>query len=150
MRTLYRGSGGRHLLDDLSYAVCEAVSPDTLTRCGHRACCRTVDQNFEAFPGFAPSSERVTGLRSGPEDARLLVFSASSLSLELEVISGRLVGQILPPGPGEIRVEASDGGTFQIEADEAGFFDLPVMPSGPFRLRCDTPNGRLVTDWVRL
>jgi hypothetical protein len=132
MRTLYRCDDDRHLLDDLSYAVGEAAPPGTLTRFGNYACWR------------------VTGLRSGPDDARVLVFTALPLSLELEVISGRVVGQIFPPGPGEIRVEASDGAIFQVEADEAGFFDLPGMPSGPVRLRCDTPNGRLVTDWVRL
>jgi hypothetical protein len=132
MRTLHRCDDGRDLLDDPSYAVGEAAPPDTLTRVGHRACWR------------------VTGLRSDPEDARVLVFTASPLSLELEVISGRVVGQIFPPGPGEIRVEASDGAIFQVEADEAGFFDLPGLPSSPVRLRCDTPNGRLVTDWVRL
>jgi hypothetical protein len=47
-------------------------------------------------------------------------------------------------------VEAADGVTFHVEADDAGFFDLPGMPRGPVRLRCDTPTGRLVTDWVRL
>jgi hypothetical protein len=129
MSTLYRCDDARHLLDDLSYVVGEAAPPDTLTRSGHRA---------------------VTGLRSGPEDARVLVFTASPLSLELEVISGRVIGQIVPPGPGEIQVEMSDGATFGVEADEAGFFDLPGLPSGPVRLRCDTTNGRLVTDWVRL
>ena len=122
MRTLYRGDDDQHLLDDRPCAVLS----------------------------FALSSERVTGLRSSPDDARVLVFAASSLSLELEVISGRVVGQILPPGPGEIRVEASDGVSFQVEADDAGFFDLPGLPSGPVRLRCDTPNGQLVTEWVRL
>lgn len=147
MGTLYRCDDSRHLLDDRSRAVCEAVPPDPLTKFGHGTCWRAVDQDFLSF---APSSERVTGLRSGPDDARVLVFMASQLSLELEVISGRVVGQILPPGPGEIRVEASDGVTFQVEADEAGFFDLPDRPPGPVRLRCDTPNGQLVTDWVRL
>ena len=150
MRTLYRGDDDQHLLDDLSYAVCEAAPPDTLTEFGNCACWRTASQDFQAFLSFAPSSERVTGLRSGPDDARVLVFTAPPLSLELEVISGRVVGQILPPGPGEIRVEASDGVSFQVEADDAGFFDLPGLPSGPVRLRCDTPNGQLVTEWVRL
>lgn len=98
----------------------------------------------------APALECITGLRSGPDDARVLVFTAPPLWLELEVMSGRVVGQILPPGPGEIFVEASDGVTFRVEADEVGFFDLARMPSGPVRLRCDTPNGRLVTDWVHL
>ena len=88
--------------------------------------------------------------RSDPDDARVLVFTASPLSLELEVMPGRVVGQIVPPGPGEIWVEAADGVTFHVEADDVGFFDLPGMPRGPVRLRCDTPTGRLVTDWVRL
>jgi len=150
MRTLHRCDDGRHLLGDLSYAVCEAAPPGTLTEFGIWAYWRTVDQDFKALLSFARSSEHVTGLRSGPDDTRVLVFTASPLSLELEVIFGRVVGQILPPGPGEVRVEASDGVTFQVEADDAGFFDLPGMPSGLVRLRCDTPNGRLVTDWVRL
>jgi hypothetical protein len=112
---------GRYLLATLPYSLCATAPADT------RA-----------------------GLRSDPDDVRVLVFTAAPLSLEIEVMSGRAVGQILPPGPGEIRVEASDGATFQVEADEAGFFDLTGLPSGPVRLRCDTPNGRLVTDWVQL
>jgi hypothetical protein len=150
MKTLYRCDDDRHVLGDLSYAVGEAAPPDTLTEFGSWAYWRAADQDFKALLSFARSSEYVTGLRSGPDDARVLVFTASPLSLELEVISGRVVGQILPPGPGEVRVEASDGVTFQVEADDTGFFDLPGMPSGPVRLRCDTPNGLLVTDWVRL
>jgi hypothetical protein len=94
--------------------------------------------------------ERGPERRSDPGDARVLVFTASSLSLELEVMPGRVVGQIVPPGPGEIWVEAADGVTFHVEADDIGFFDLPGLPRGPVRLRCDTPTGRLVTDWVRL
>jgi hypothetical protein len=97
--------------------------------------------------------ERGEGMRTlyrseaGP---RVLVFGAPPLSLELEVLPGRVVGQVLPPGPAKIRVEASDGVTVQVEADEAGFFDLPGALPGAIRLWCDTPNGQLVTDWVRL
>jgi hypothetical protein len=144
---LCRSADDRSLPDHLSHAV----RADTLVEFGPGApCWRTVDQELQAFMSFAPAWERVTGLRSGPDDARVLVFTAPSLSLELEVISGRVVGQILPPGPGEILVEAADGVTSQVEADEAGFFDLTRMPPGPVRLRCDTPNGRLITDWVHL
>jgi hypothetical protein len=135
---LCRSARGRYLPSHPSHAV----RAGTLTEFGFGA----VDQELQAFMSFALA----LGLRSGPDDARVLVFTAPSLSLELEVLSGRVVGQILPPGPGEIRVEAPDGVTFQVEADEAGFFDLTRMPSGPVRLQCDTPNGRLVTDWVHL
>ena len=90
------------------------------------------------------------GWRGDPDDARVLIFTASPLSLELEVMAGHVVGQIVPPGPGEILVETSDGATFQVDADDIGFFDLSGGPRGSVRLRCDTPTGRLITDWVCL
>jgi hypothetical protein len=88
--------------------------------------------------------------RADSDDARVLIFTASPLSLELEVMVGHVVGQIVPPGPGEILVETNDGATFQVEADDIGFFDLSGGPRAPVRLRCDTPTGRLITDWVCL
>ena len=36
------------------------------------------------------------------------------------------------------------------EADDVGFFELPGMPRGAVRLRCDTPAGQLATGWVCL
>ena len=112
---------------------------------------RIVDQDLPpASLSFDSSLERVQELRSDPDDARVLVFTAPPLSLELEVMPDRVVGQIVPPGPAEIWVEATDGATFRVEADDVGFFDLHGMPRGRVRLRCDTPTGRLVTEWVCL
>jgi hypothetical protein len=88
--------------------------------------------------------------RTESNDARVLIFTSSPLSLELEVMAGQVVGQIVPPGPGEILVETNDGATFQVEADDIGFFDLSGGPRGSVRLQCDTPTGRLITDWVCL
>jgi hypothetical protein len=88
--------------------------------------------------------------RSDFDDARVLIFTASPLSLELEVMAGHVVGQIVPPGPGEILVETTDGDKFHVAADDIGFFDLSGGPRGSVRLRCDTPTGRLITDWVCL
>jgi hypothetical protein len=151
--TLHRWDDDQQILDDLSGAVREAASlAGTIAEYGRGAYAwRTVDRDLLlACLDFDPSLEPVRDLRSDAGDAQVLVFTASVLSLELEVMPGRVVGQIVPPGPGEIRVEAADGVTFHIEADDVGFFELPTMPHGPVRLRCDTPTGRLVTDWVRL
>ena len=90
------------------------------------------------------------GLRAGPGQPRVLIFTAAHLSLELEVMADRVVGQIVPPGPGEVVVETPDGTTFRIEADDIGFFDFAGLPRGQVRLRCETPDGNLVTDWVCL
>lgn len=38
--------------------------------------------------------------RADSDDARVLIFTSSPLSLELEVMAGHVVGQIVPPGPG--------------------------------------------------
>jgi hypothetical protein len=94
--------------------------------------------------------EPVRWMRTDPDQARVLIFTATPLSLELEVMADHVAGQIVPPGPGEIVVETPDGTTFRIEADDIGFFDFGGLPPGRIRLRCETPSGRLVTDWVCL
>jgi hypothetical protein len=142
----------QHILDDLADALREAPLASTVAEHGKGAYAwRTIDQDLLlASLNFDSSLERVQERRSMPDDARVLVFTAAPLSLELEVMPDRIVGQIIPPGPGEILVEAADGVTFHAAADDAGFFDLPGVPRGPVRLRCQTPTGRLVTDWVHL
>jgi hypothetical protein len=86
--------------------------------------------------------------QAAPADqTRVLVFTAP---LELEVMDDRAVGQIVPPGPGEIWVQTTDLATFGAEADSTGFLILPDRLLGPVRLRCDTKAGRLFTAWVRL
>ena len=149
----HRWDDDQLLLDDLGDAVREAAPlAGTLAKLGKGTYSwRTVETDLLlASLNFDSSLERVQGLRSDPDETRVLVFTAPPLSLELEVMDDRTVGQIVPPGPGEIWVETSDSATFRVEADSAGFFILPEKPRGPVRLRCETPAGRLVTDWVRL
>ena len=110
---------------------------------------RSADQDLASL-SFDSSLERVQSLRAEPGHARVLIFTTTPLSLELEVMADRVVGQIVPPGPGAIVVETPDGATVRIEADDIGFFDFAGIPRGRVRLRCDTPTGRLVTDWVCL
>ena len=150
--THHRWDDDQPMLDDLSEALREAELSGVLTEYGKGAYAwRTVDEDlFLASLSSDSSLELARERRSDPGDPRVLVFTAQPLSLELEVLADRVIGQIVPPGPGEIHVEAADGITVRAEADQAGFFDLPGTLSGLVRLRCDTPTGRLVTDWVRL
>lgn len=148
----HRWDHDQHLLDDLSDALREAGHADAIAASGRGAYAwRTIDDDLLlASLSFDSSLEPVPERRSGPDDERVLVFTASPLSMELEVRPGHIVGQIIPPGAGEIRVEVADGVTFHVDADDAGFFTLPGTVRGLIRLRCDTPTARLVTDWVRL
>ncbi|TCC34728.1 hypothetical protein [Kribbella sindirgiensis] len=112
---------------------------------------RTIDEDLlQASLTFDSSLDALAGTRAEPGQTRLLVFTSTPLSMELEVNQDEVVGQILPPGPGEIHVENPDGTEYTVSADESGFFQLPLLPADAVRLRCDTPTGRVVTDWVRL
>jgi len=103
-----------------------------------------------AWLSFDSAAEPARAQRAEPGQARVLIFTTTPLSLELELMADHVVGQIVPPGPGQVVVETADGTTFQAEADDLGFFDFTGMPRGSVRLRCETPTGRLVTDWVSL
>jgi hypothetical protein len=94
--------------------------------------------------------EPARGFRADPGQARVLIFTSALLSLELEVMADHVVGQIVPPGPGEVVAENSDGVRFRTEADDMGFFDFADIPRGRVRLRADTPTGQLVTNWICL
>jgi hypothetical protein len=142
-----------HLLDDLAEAVraTAPLAPRIAEQAEGAWSWRTIDEELLlASLTFDSSLESAEPTRADPDEARVLVFTSTPLSVELEVMHGHTVGQILPPGPGEILVEASDGAEYHLRADESGFFELPALPEGPVRLRCDTPTGRVVTDWVRL
>jgi hypothetical protein len=112
---------------------------------------RTVDQDlFLASLSFDSSTHPTGAVRDGAGAGRVLVFDAAPLSVELEVFADRITGQIVPPGPGEILVEAEDGPPIRLSADEHGFFVATGLPRGRIRVRCDTATGRVVTDWVVL
>ncbi len=143
----------QRLWDDLSDAVRDTEPLlDVAAEYGKGAYAwRTVDRDLlRASLSFDSSLERVTERRAGPDDPRVLTFTAAPLSLELEVLPDQVAGQIVPPSAGEIRVETADGVTFHVQADDVGFFVLPNVPRGTIRLRCDTPVARLVTDWICL
>lgn len=101
-------------------------------------------------PTFDSVLEPVRGMRSESGQPRVLIFTGAHLSLELEVMADLVVGQIVPPGPGEVVVETPDGTSLGAEADDLGLFDFAGLPRGQVRLRCQTADGNLVTDWVCL
>jgi len=141
------------LFEDLAEAV-RATQPlaDTIAAQAEGALTwRTIDEDLlQASLTFDSSLEAAAGTRAEPGQTRLLVFTSTPLSMELEVTQDGVVGQILPPGPGQIHVETPDGTEYSVSADESGFFELPSLPADAVRLRCDTATGRVVTDWVRL
>ena len=112
---------------------------------------RTIDEDLlTAELMFDSTQEAEPALTRGTDSGRVMVFSVELKSVEIEVLSDRVVGQFSPESSGQVEVEGGDGVVATVPVDDLGFFVVSPVPSGVVRLRCTTPTTRLVTDWVRL
>ena len=81
---------------------------------------------------------------------RVIVFATPSLRVEVEVLSDRLVGQIIPQSAGDLAVEG-DGRLISSSAvDDLGFFVIEPVPPGRVRFRFTAPTVQFATGWVGL
>jgi hypothetical protein len=112
---------------------------------------RTIDAELAALSYDSLLDDKeLAGVRSGADAARMLTFEAADLTVEIEVERGRLIGQLVPPQPGEVEVRHA-GGSLTVQADEVGRFVAEPVPRGPFSLRCRTAAAiAIVTDWIVL
>ena len=112
---------------------------------------RTIDQDLlTAQLMFDSTQETAATATRSADSGRVMVFSVELKSVEIEVLSDRVVGQFLPPSSGEVEVEGAEGVIATVSVDDLGFFVISPVPTGVVRLRCTTQTTRLVTDWVRL
>ena len=89
-------------------------------------------------------------MRSESASIRALTFTSPGLSIELEVASRSLLGQIIPPRAGTLEVHTTAGVTGW-PVDEIGCFTVDPIPSSPFRLRCRLQDGTdVLTGWITL
>ncbi len=115
---------------------------------------RTADSELAELVFDSLADDNVALVR-GPEQARLLSFQASGLTIDVEVTSSgpdrKIIGQLAPPQ--RVAVEIRQGlHVTGLDADELGRFSGPLR-SGPFSLRCSTrtdPGRPVVTDWIAL
>jgi hypothetical protein len=92
----------------------------------------------------------VAAVRSETASIRALTFTSTQLSIELEVTTGSLVGQIIPPRAGTLEVHTT-AGVASSPVDEIGCFSVTPIPNSPFRLRCRTEDGAdVLTGWITL
>jgi hypothetical protein len=97
------------------------------------------------------STVRSASTRSAPASIRALTFTSALLSIELEVTTDSLIGQIIPPRQGTVERQSMDGETAATQIDEIGCFCIQPVPVGSFRLRCRTECGiDVVTNWFTL
>ncbi|SPL97975.1 unnamed protein product [[Actinomadura] parvosata subsp. kistnae] len=99
----------------------------------------------------AVHAEAVPALRADSAVLRALTFAASRLTIELEITDSSLLGQVVPPQAGEVRVQGRAGSGGPLEIDDMGVFVIRGKPDGPFRLHCRTRTGLDVsTSWFTL
>lgn len=112
---------------------------------------RTIDDDLQlAELMFDSAQEADPSYTRADVEHRVLVFTAALRSVEIELLSDRVVGQFLPPSAGEVEIEGDGGVLATVPVDELGFFVLEPVPTGAVRFRCTTPSTRLITDWVHL
>jgi hypothetical protein len=104
----------------------------------------TYDSDSETDRGAAAA------VRSESASIRALTFTSARLSIELEVASDSLLGQIVPPRAGTLEVHTTAGVT-SWPVDEIGCFTVAPIPASPFRIRCRTEDGAdVLTGWITL
>lgn len=89
-------------------------------------------------------------VRGATDVPRMLTFRAGELTVDVEVTSEGLLGQVLPPQSASIEVLGGPQITgAALASDDMGRFRGDVPPSGPFALRLRTGGDVVVTEWLR-
>jgi hypothetical protein len=139
------------LLEELRAAVHQAGSPTPgMIAAGQAALSwATVDAELAALTHDSLLEEAV-GVRGASSGTRELIFEGTEMSVELEQDPDCLIGQLVPPAPGEVTLLRPDGELARTDVDEFGRFRFDRPVTGLVRLRCATSSGVLLTDWMRL
>lgn len=83
------------------------------------------------------------------DTSRMVIFECEAMTLEMEIRGRDIIGQIGPPGPATVIVEASDAAMTEVHADELGCFIARLdSPTGPLRFRVSRPGSSAITEWT--
>jgi hypothetical protein len=113
---------------------------------------RNVDAELAALGHDSATGAALAGTRAERATLRALTFVASRLTIELEVTADALLGQLVPPQPGQIELQQRDGAKRVATVDELGWFVFHgSVPKGMCRLRLTAADGSTVlTEWTTL
>jgi hypothetical protein len=138
------------LLQELGAALREPpVDPDITAAAYAAFGWRNADAELELMILVAEAQpEPSGGVRSGKGAPRTLTFRGDRISVEVEVDEDGIVGQLIPPRPGQVTLVTASGAVAAAQADEVGCFTLPAPPPGPLRLDCQLDGERFVTEWT--
>lgn len=125
--------------------------PDGFVAAGKAAFAwRTVDAELAALADEFSADDVLAGTRAEHAAVRALSFHASDISIELEVTSDALLGQLVPPRSGQIDVQCQDGTQQSASVDDSGWFSISPVPTAMFRLQLQTATDNVITEWITL
>jgi hypothetical protein len=91
----------------------------------------------------------LAGVRGAAAAVRQVTYQSGELTVECEVGAEGMVGEVLPPGPARVRLQAPGSADRDLEVDGRGRFVDRWPPAGPFRLRIARPGRPVVaTPWL--
>ncbi|MGV1008373.1 MAG: hypothetical protein ACOYBY_07165 [Dermatophilaceae bacterium] len=136
-----------HLLAKLAAALAPPdVPPGVLDAAKAVYTWRTVDSELaELTYDSADATETFLGVRGTTASLRTLTYVAGEVALEIDITKEALVGQVMPPGSGQLLVLACDGECRTVLVEDAGNFRVHPIPRCPFRLSFLTAAGSRLT-----
>jgi hypothetical protein len=138
------------LLRELGAALTEPPTADEVTQAARAAFAwRTVDMDLEIL-ALADSGLTAGALMrgTGPGAPRTFGFHGERLGVEIEIDETGIVGQLIPPQPGQVTLVRPTGPQAMTQADEVGCFSFPLPAPGPLRLDCTLGSDHFVTEWI--
>jgi hypothetical protein len=79
---------------------------------------------------------------------QMLVFDSEHVTIELELGTDVIMGQVIPAESNRIILERADGSHIQADTDDAGVFLVRRPTRGPIRLRFRHHHTDVATDWI--
>jgi hypothetical protein len=141
-----------HLMALLSEAMTgdELVPPEVLEAGYASFTWRTIDGELAGLTYDSCIEEPSrSGVRSHHAGLRAMTFASSSLTIEIEVTSTSLMGQLVPAHTGEVFLSFQDGTGRRVLVDELGAFTIDPIPEDRFRLQV-AGEPQVTTDWIVL
>ena len=141
-----------HLMRLLNEAMTgeEPVPPEVLAAGYASFTWSTIDGELAALSYDSRFEEpSLSGMRSQQAGLRAMTFASTSLTIEIEVTSTSLMGQVVPAHASEVLLSFQDGTGLPVPVDELGAFTIDPIPEGRFRLQV-AGGPPVTTDWIVL
>ena len=130
-------------------SIVDPVPPSAVAAARSAIAWRTMDAELAELTADSSVEPQLAGVRGAAAPA-MLTFEGPEATIEVEVTdegrSRRFLGQLVPPGPGEVEIRHG-GGLASLVADEVGRFAASGIAPGPVSIRCRVGTRIVDTDW---